>query len=554
MGIYNDPFQSLRAMDFIEPFFHLKGIKMKQICLFNPVSQCIFLLCLFSSNLLCSSKSQTPEAVPPPIVQQNVQPASLNNTSFKTIFADIAAQVTLSVVSVILTKIDTVTEDQNPFFNFFGDSSSDSPFDFFFGTPFSNRGHGGPRHRESEKKREYREQGLGSGVIISTDGYILTNYHVVAGASEIQIKLADERSFEAKIIGIDSLSDVAVIKIKEKVNNLSVAPLGDDTKLRPGDWTLAIGNPFSLTSTVTLGIVSALHRQVGNANLYQNYIQTDAAINPGNSGGALVNIDGQVIGINTMIYSTSGGFMGIGFAIPISMAKTVMQSLIKTGKVTRGWIGVSIQELSKSIRGALNLGSRKGVLVGDVYKGQPADNAGIKRGDVILSIQGKIIENANQLRNFVAELQPGTKVPVVIFRNGKEITLIMTIAERNEKTIAGLGGAGKGKKSPGEKKNMSEERLGLSLSDLTPDLRTKYHIPSGEKGVVILEVPASLVDSRAGLQEGDIIKQIKIKDKDYQNIESIEQLNEATKNLQKGDSVLLLVGRGATTFFIGFNL
>ena len=506
---------------------------------------------LFSTNFMCSSKSQAKEIASPPLLQQNIQQITSGNPSFRTIFADIAAQVTPSVVSVILTKIDTVTENQ-PFFNFFADSSFDNPFEFFFGNP-NPRGHRRSQ-RPDIQKHEYREQGLGSGVIVSADGFILTNYHVVHGASEIQVKLSDERSFEAKIVGVDSLSDVAVIKIKEKIGNLPIATLGDDTKLRPGDWALAIGNPFSLTSTVTLGIISALHRQMGNANLYENYIQTDAAINPGNSGGALVNIDGQVIGINTMIYSQTGGFMGIGFAVPISMAKIVMNDLIKTGKVTRGWIGVSIQNMNKSMKEALGLGSRQGVLVGDVYKGQPADKAGIKRGDVILSINGKSTENANALRNYVAELQPGSKVPVIVFRNGKEATLEMTVAERNEKTISKLGEAGSKKTPSGEKKSNKETRLGMSLSDLTPDMRTRYKIPEGKKGMVILEVPSSFVDARTDLQEGDLIEQIKVKDKDYQNVESVKQLNELTQNLHAGDSMILVIARGSETFFIGFNL
>lgn len=298
-------------------------------------SASLFVVCLLSSSLLCSpGNSQTPVPASPPAVSGPIAKA-IGSDNFKTIFADIAAKITPSVVSVILTKIDTVAYSQNPFYNFFNDSSMDNPFQFFFGAPQQQ-----PQNKRGPgvEKREFRQQGLGSGVIVSEDGYILTNYHVVSGASEIQVKLSDDRAYEAKIVGTDSLSDVAVIKIKEKVHHLPVAELGDASQLRPGDWVLAIGNPFSLTSTVTLGIVSALGREVGNPNLYQNYIQTDAAINPGNSGGALVNIDGKVIGINAMIYTQTGGFMGIGFAIPINMAQKVMDDIIHKGKVTRGWM------------------------------------------------------------------------------------------------------------------------------------------------------------------------------------------------------------------------
>jgi serine protease Do len=277
------------------------------------------------------------------------------SASFRNVFADVAATMTPTVVSVILTKIDTVSFYRNPFYRFFGgDSSSGNPFDFFFGPPQNQN----PRRKQRPdvEKRTFRQQAQGSGVIVSSDGYILTNYHVISGANEIQVKLADERSFDARIVGSDSLSDVAVIKLKSPPANLPVAALGNDENLRPGDWALAIGNPFSLSSTVTLGIISAKGRRVGNPDLYQNFLQTDAAINPGNSGGALVDIDGKVIGINTMIYTETGGFMGIGFAIPITMAKHAMDDLIKSGRVIRGWIGIAIQDIDQQMRQALDLG------------------------------------------------------------------------------------------------------------------------------------------------------------------------------------------------------
>ncbi len=526
---------------------------MKSATMFKAVCLGIVMVCPFSTNLFCSS--QKTESSPQPVASKNAQTASLASSSFKTIFGDIAATVTPSIVSVILTKIDTVTYTQNPFFNFFGndDTLEDNPFDFFFQFPFSDRGHGKSKRPKTEK-REYREQGLGSGVIVSQDGFILTNFHVVAGASEIEVKLSDERSYEAKVVGVDSLSDVAVIKIKEKVQNLPVAKLGDDLKIRPGDWSLAIGNPFSLTSTVTLGIISALHREVGNPNLYQNFIQTDAAINPGNSGGALVNIEGEVIGINTMIYTQTGGFMGIGFAIPISMAKSVMKDIITKGKVVRGWIGVGIQNVNKAMRPTLNLGSRKGVLVSDVFKGQPADKAGIKRGDVITSIAGKNVENANQLRNTVAELKPGSKAPVVLVRNGKEMTVELAIEERSEKMLSRLEKGGQEKPGPHEGRNKSEQRFGLTLSDPTPELRSKYDIPDNARGVVITEVSQSLTDARASLQEGDVIEQVKVKDKDYQAVESMKQFDEITKNIKKEESMLLVVVRKSASLFIGFTV
>ncbi|HUI93527.1 MAG TPA: Do family serine endopeptidase [Chitinivibrionales bacterium] len=521
---------------------------MKQLTLSSLfIVSAVYVFSMYSS-LSCSSSESGKSSVPSVSTKSGEGTAgkAFANESFKTVFADIAAKVTPSVVSVLLTKIDTVTYMQNPFYNFFSDSFFNSPFDFFFNQPQQ------PRRKKQPERREFRqEHALGSGVIVSQDGYILTNYHVVSGADEIKVKLSDERSFEAKIIGTDSLSDVAVIKIKEKVSQLPVADLGESSKLRPGDWALAIGNPFSLTSTVTLGIISALGREVGST-LYQNYIQTDAAINPGNSGGALVNIDGQVIGINTMIFTETGGFMGIGFAVPIDMARKVMDDLIRTGKVSRGWIGVSIQNLNQATRDALDLKEKGGVLIGDVYKGQPADKAGIRRGDVILSIADKAVGSANALKNIVADLSPGKTYPVVVFRNGKQLSLSITIVERNEKEIARLASA-KGRQPEGGAVE-KEKRLGLSVTDITDDIRKKYGLTPGEKGIAIVSVDPRVTDAREGLKEGDVIQQIKVKNTDFQPVASVKEFDQIIEKIHKGDPVMLLVLREATTFFIGFTV
>lgn len=355
---------------------------------------------------------------------------------FRSVFADIAEKVVPTVVSVIPTKIDTVIFYKNPFYNFFSDPFSEAtPFEFFFGFP--DRRSPGRRAQPEVRKQERRQQGIGSGVIVSEDGYILTNYHVVNGADEIEVKTNDGRQFKAEIVGCDSLADVAVIKIKEKVKGLVVAYLGDSDKLRPGDWTIAIGNPFSLTSSVTAGIVSALNRQVSGRDALQSFIQTDAAINPGNSGGALVNLDGELIGINTMIYTRSGGYMGIGFAIPINMAKRIMEDLICYGFVQRGWIGVSIQDIDPATREAMELGQIRGVLVSDVHKNQPAERAGVKRGDIITGIDGKNIIETNQLRIIIASLRPGMKVPLTVMRNGKQIEFKLSIGSRNSRNSSG---------------------------------------------------------------------------------------------------------------------
>jgi serine protease Do len=468
--------------------------------------------------------------------------------SFKTIFADIADKVIPSVVSVIPTQIDTVVFNNNPFYQFFGDEDPGFPFDQFFNVP---RGHGNqkrqPQQQQPPKKQFRRQQGLGSGVIVSKDGYILTNYHVVHGADEIEVKTADKRTFQAAIVGVDSLSDVAVIKIKGEAKDLTVAYLGDSDKLRVGEWVMAIGNPFALTSTVTQGIVSALGRRDDkNPTQYQNYIQTDAAINPGNSGGALVNLDGELIGINTMIYTTSGGFMGIGMAIPINMARRFMEDIIYYGRVTRGWLGVQIQDVNDAMRNALGLGARKGVLIGDVFKGQPADKAGIKRGDVVLSVDGKAVETSNDLKNTVAGIQPGKKIPVVIFRAGKELTVTVVLNERDEGAVNKLSS---GKEKQPESGRDTSQQLGLSVTNLTDEARQQLNLASDVSGVVVTEVDQASQAAGEGVQPGDVVQEI-----NRQPVASVKDFTKIAKSVKPGNSVLLLVRRGQSSLFVAFTL
>lgn len=464
--------------------------------------------------------------------------------SFKTLFGDIAEKVIPTVVSVIPTKIDTIVFQNNPFYNFFDDQEFGSdPFEFFFG----------PRQRSQRpqpqvQKKERRQQGLGSGVIVSKDGYILTNYHVVSGADEIEVKLNDGRVLKAETVGSDSLTDVAVIKIVEKVNNLPVAYLGDSDKMRPGDWVIAVGNPFSLTSTVTTGIVSALGRNVSGNESYQNFIQTDAAINPGNSGGALVNIDGELIGINTMIYSRSGGYMGIGFAIPVNMARRVMEDLIYNGKVVRGWIGVTIQDIDQNVRTALDLGDIKGVLIADIIKGQAADKAGIKRGDIIMAVDGKAVENTNDLRNRVASLSPDKKVPVTVFRDKKNIKLELVVGTRDQKLIDQYSKNGDIEQQ--DDAETTNNVLGFKASNLSTELRNKYNINKDLKGVIVTEVQKSDVP----LAEGDVISQMKTKQNEFITVENVNQLEKVSKTVKNEESVVFLVNRGGNTFFTAYKI
>ncbi|MGA3051375.1 MAG: Do family serine endopeptidase [Chitinispirillaceae bacterium] len=461
-----------------------------------------------------------------------------------TIFADIAAKTVPTVVSVIPSKIDTVLIYNNPFYNFFGDTSENNPFNFFFGFPHS--GGGGPPVR----KEQHREQALGAGVIISPEGLILSNYHVVKGASEIEVRLSDGRSFAATIVGSDSLADVAVIRIKEKVNNLPTAYLGNSDSLRPGDWVLAVGNPFAFISTVTVGVVSALNRQVESSTMYENFIQTDAAINPGNSGGALVNIKGELVGINTLIYTQTGGFMGIGFAVPINMARHDAEELITTGKVIRGWIGVSIQDITPAIQDAMGLPDRKGALISGVVKGDPADRAGLRAGDVIVSIDSQSVTDGNDLRNRVADIEPGSTVPISVIRQGKNLNLTITVVERTATRVA----EGEHKPSAGENQELKTPRaFGMEIAGLTPDMRRKYAIAADVAGVVITKVNSSIGDDRMSLKAGDVIERVKINGGDFQDIRSVDQLKTIAGGVKNDTPVILLVARGNATFFVAFK-
>jgi serine protease Do len=529
-------------------------ITKKRVIPMSITVSVLFAICLLLHNTCSFAESKHPDrgaitfgAEKKPDIKMSGQVEV-----FKNVIADIAEKVIPTVVSVIPTKIDTVVFSNNPFYQFFGDPFGGG-FDEFFGQPQQPQQNPRQRPRQPNQpqlqKKEFRQQGLGSGVIVSKDGYILTNYHVVAGANEIEVKTSDKRSFQAEVVGLDSLADVAVIKIKEKISDLPVAYLGNSEKLRPGDWAIAIGNPFSLTSSVTLGIISALKRTTGGIpDAYQNFIQTDAAINPGNSGGALVNIDGELIGINTMIYTQSGGYMGIGFAIPINMARQIMEDLIYEGKVTRGWLGVSIQDLDKTTRDAMGLTAEtKGVLIGDVFKGQPADKAGIKRGDIVTAVNDLPVEGANELRNAVASIHPGAKVPLELLRNGKKTTVQVTLTGRDTKTTQSTMASG-GTPAEGGSNDFTK-LLGIKIGNLTDKQYDELGIERNVKGVIVEEVdPASLAEAN-GLQENDIVIEV-----NQQAVPSVKEFRQATKSVKSGDSVLLLVLRDGSTFFRAFKV
>jgi serine protease Do len=410
----------------------------------------------------------------------------------------------------------------------------DFPFKWFFDQGQDDHA------RRQRGFRDYRvpQQGLGSGIIVDKEGHILTNNHVVKDVKEIRVTLADKRVFDAEIVGADPKTDLAVIKIKGKVpNDLPVAELGDSEPLRIGDWVLAIGAPFGYTQTVTAGIVSAIGRaNVGLAD-YEDFIQTDAAINPGNSGGPLVNLDGQVIGINTAIATSIGQYAGVGFAIPTAIARQVMPTLVKGGKVTRGMLGILIQEIDPDLAKQFGLSDTKGTLVAQVNKDSPAEKAGIKAGDVILRFDNKQIEDARHLRNLVAATAPGAKAEVVVLRDGKEKTLRVSIGTLTaEKGAAGEEESGEAEVTSG---------IGVTLAPLIADKAKELGYEKDE-GVLITEVEDNSPAARAELRPGDLITEIN-RDK----VTTVAACKDAIAKAKDKESILMLIKRqGASRFVI----
>ncbi len=389
-----------------------------------------------------------------------------------------------------------------------------NPFDFF-GPDFFQR------FFQERFPHKFKQMGAGSGFIVTKDGYILTNNHVVAHADKIIVKLADGREFKAKVVGTDPASDVAVIKINAK--NLPTLPLGDSDKIQVGEWVMAIGNPFGLTQTVTVGVISAKGRSGVGITDYEDFIQTDAAINPGNSGGPLVNMRGEAIGMNTAIFTRSGGYMGIGFAIPINMVKVVMKQLITKGKVVRGWLGVVIQDLNEDLAKSFGLERPEGALITEVAEHSPAAKAGLKRGDIILAYNGKPVKNVAELRTMVAMTQPGTEVTITIWRDGHKKELKVRIGTQPQNFFA-LGS-----------QNEILHRLGLSVEPLTPQLADRLGYGLND-GVVITGVAPNSPAAMVGLKPGMLIEEV-----NRHRVHNMREFMAALSESRKTGSVLLLV-------------
>ena len=433
-------------------------------------------------------------------------------------FVEVAKKVQPAVVNITTEKTITM----RPWDRYGEDFFRGSPFEDFF------RGFGSPREKGREYKQKQRSGG--SGVIVDKEGYILTNNHVVEGAEKVKVRLNDGREFTATLKGQDSRTDLAVLYIKAK--DLPVAALGDSDKLEVGEWAIAIGSPFGLEHTVTVGVISAKGRSGLGTGTYEDFIQTDASINPGNSGGPLINIDGEVIGINAMIIQPG---TGIGFAIPINMAKQILNDLIKYGKFVRPWLGISAQDLTPEMMEYFKVKEKEGVLVGQVSPGTGAEKAGLTSGDIIKSVDDKAVKNVNELVKEIQKKKVGQKVKLSIIRDGKPMTIDVTTSAMPEKAEL-------------TKEKEEEEKLGARVQELTPQLAARYRISGIKHGVVVVSVEDGSMADEMGLQEGDVILEINRK-----KIENLKDYEKAIRevNLEKG--ILFQLHRKGSSFYIPFK-
>jgi serine protease Do len=434
-------------------------------------------------------------------------------------FADLADGVKDVVVNISTTQVIK----ENPMKPFMG---QDSPFREFFGDDFYKRFFG------DNPQGQMKTHALGSGFIIDQDGMILTNNHVVEKADEIKIKTTDGKEYDAKVVGRDPKTDIALIKIAADGKLPKAAKLGDSEAIRVGDWVMAVGNPFGLGNTVTAGIISAKGRVIG-AGPYDDFLQTDAAINPVNSGGPLFNMNGEVVGINTAIVAQG---QGIGFATPINMAKEILAQL-KTGKVVRGWLGIMIQDITPELAESFGITETNGVIVGDVVAESPAEKAGLKRGDIVKSLNGKTVDNAHSLSRAVAALGPDSAANLEVIRDGKPKEIKVTIGTMPEEAADQKRGGPK-----------SESAWGITVQNLTPELAQKFGLDDNETGVVITDLQPGTAAAEARLKAGDVIKEV-----NRQKVQNVRDYKQTIQKMKKGETLLLLIKRGANTFYLALK-
>jgi Do/DeqQ family serine protease len=468
--------------------------------------------------VLASSTNWTPVSS-----AQKVTKSPSGRTTSMTLpsFSDIATEALPSVVSI--TSTDIVKGPRRMGQGGGGDGQGD-PFQFFFGFPHPGQGQG-------DDQQEHKEEAGGSGFIISEDGYILTNNHVVENGQKIEVKIGDQRTYKAKVVGTDPATDIALLKIEVK-EKLVPIPLGDSEKARVGDWVMAIGDPWAFDKTVTVGVVSAKGRRNltldPNSNSFENFIQTDAAINFGNSGGPLIDVDGQVIGINTAIYRPA---QNIGFAVPINTAKAILEQLKTKGKVTRGFLGVNIRNIDEDNMRAFGLSTMNGALVESVEADSPAEKAGALHGDIITKVDEVEVKDTQDLIGYVSAKAPGTKVRLTVLRDGKSRTLTVDLGERR-------GEQAENAPSSGKEKGGAREKIGLSVQDLTAQGRQYYRIDPSLTGVLVTGVQEVSAANDAGLAEGDVITEV-----NGRKVGSAEELSRIVRDAKQGDYLRFYVRR-----------
>ncbi len=471
------------------------------------------LLLVLGGALGFHSYKATSSAAPAAAAEASVNPAVLSRT-----FETVAKDVEPAVVNINTEQVihNAASRMEDPFQEFFG---GNSPFNSFF----------------NNVPRDLKQRSLGSGFVVDAAGYILTNNHVVENATKIKVKLADGRVLDAKVVGTDPQTDLAVLKVN--ASDLPVLKLANSDQVQVGDWVMAFGSPFGLTQTVTAGIISAKGRVIG-AGPYDNFLQTDAAINPGNSGGPLVGLDGRVVGINTLIASENGGFQGVGFAIPASMAEGVYDQIVKHGRVTRGWLGVTIQTMSPELAKSFNISPDKGVLVAQVEPDSPASRAGLESGDVILRYNGKDVHSAQDLSLAVAETAVGSPAQVQVLRNGKGMSLEVHVGKRADKVEEADNSSGE----------TEHGKLGITVENITREAAQAMNLTSS-RGVLVTDVKQGSPADDAGVRSGDVIREI-----NHVPVNSTSDLLAVTRNLKSGTTVLLKIQRQGQWMFLAFDL
>ncbi len=502
--------------------------QMKPNHLLKPLTLSIAALLAVSSAF-----AQEPETKKMPTVTVDPTPVA-PKAGMVTTFAPIVEKVAPSVVTISTSKMVTggPAQRQNPL--------NDPAFRRWFGLPEPDENDGAPvvpKRKANKNDKPHKEGlGLGSGVIVSPEGHILTNNHVITGADDIIVKLGtSQHEYKATKIGNDPDTDLAVLKIEGK--DLPAITFADSDKLRVGDVVMAVGNPFNFTQSVTMGIVSAMGRNMPELDLaFQNFIQTDASINPGNSGGALVDTDGRLVGINTAIYSRTGGNQGIGFAVPSNIVRGVMDGIIKNGHVVRGYLGVVLQPLTEDLAKEFKLEGDKGALVGDVTKGSPAQAAGVQNGDVVVAVDGKNVDGVRELQTVVAAKPPGTDVNLKLLRDGKEKSVTVKLGER----------PGKGDLAKAEPGDAEPDVLdGVTVADIDADTRKKYELPENAKGVVVTQIEPDSPSYAAGIREGDVIHEI-----NREVITTSKQAVDLSEKVKKEKKVLLRVSTKGSSRFV----